>query len=131
MAGGMDLGIYKLVSSGGYSGHIGFYVEGNPLAARGSLIFGESGGLMAGLDLLYRPLGNLFLEPYIGAGAQTLIARQQSVGGLQMAVGEESYAVGTIGLALRLLKARPYVEFSYCYGASSYAKAGLGFVWRW
>ncbi|WP_457638488.1 hypothetical protein [Oceanithermus sp.] len=131
LAGGLDLGIYSIVSGGGFSGHLGFYVEGNPLAARGSLIFGEGGGLMAGLDLLYRPFGNALLEPYLGAGAQTLIARQQSVGGLQMAVGEESYAVGTLGLALRLPKFRPFAEFSYCYGASPYAKAGLGFVWWW
>lgn len=131
LAGGLDLGIYNIVTSGGYSGHLGFYVEGNPLAARGRLIFGEGGGLMGGLDLLYRPLGDMLIEPYVGAGAQTLIARQQSVGGLQMAVGEVSYAVGTLGMALRLPKVRPFAEFSYYYGASSYAKAGLGFVWWW
>ena len=131
LAGGLDIGIYDLVNSGGFSGYLGFYVEGSPLAARGRLIFGEGGGLMGGLDLLYRPLGDLLLEPYVGAGAQTLIARQQSVGGLQMAVGEESYAVGTLGLALRLPRVRPFAELSYCYGASSYAKAGLGFVWWW
>lgn len=130
-AGGLDIGVYKIFTTAGYSGHLGFYVEGNPLAARGRLIFGEGGGLVGEFDLLYRPLGNLLVEPYIGAGAQTLIAKQLSVGGLQMAVGEESYAVGTLGLALRLLVIRPYAEFSYCYGANSYAKAGLGFVWQW
>ncbi len=131
LAGGLDLGVYGNLSQGGYSGHFGFYVEGNPLAARGRLIFGEGGGLMGELDLLYRPLGSFLLEPYLGAGAATLIARQPSVGGLEMAVGAESYAVGTFGLALRLPLARPYLELNYCYGAAPYARAGLGFVWSW
>jgi len=131
MAGGLDIGVYDIMGNGGFSGQFGFYVESSPLAARGRLIFGEGGGLMGGLDILYRPLGEIVIEPYLGAGAQTLIARQQSVGGLQMAVGEESYAVGTLGIALRLPKIRPYIELNYCYGASSYAKAGLGFVWWW
>jgi len=130
-AGGTDFGIYYNLSNGGYSGHLGFYLEGNPLAARGRLIFGEGGGLMGGIDLLYRPLRDFFLEPYLGAGAETLIARQQDVGGLQMAVGEVSYAVGTFGLAFRLPEIRPFVEVSLCYGENSYAKAGLGFVWWW
>jgi len=130
-AGGFDLGIYNIVSGDGFSGYLGFHVEGNPFAARGRLIFGEAGGLTGGLDLLYRPLGDLIIEPYLGAGAQTLIARQQSIGGLQMAVGEESYAVATLGIALRLPKIRPYIEINYCYGADSYAKTGLGFVWWW
>jgi len=131
LAGGTDLGIYYNLSDGGFSGHLGFYLEGNPLAARGRLIFGEGGGLMGGIDLLYRPLGDFLLEPYLGAGAETLIARQQSVGGLQMAVGEVSYAVGTVGLALRLPQIRPFAEVSYCYGENPYAKAGVGFVWWW
>ncbi len=129
--GGVDVALSKNLALGGYSGLLGFYLEGQPLAARGRLLFGERGGLMGGLDLLYRPLGRKLIEPYAGAGATTMIARLPSEGGLVMDVGSESYAVVTLGLALNLGQARPYLEFSYNYGREPYSRAGLGMVWRW
>ncbi len=129
--GGMDVAIGKNLALGGYSGVLGFYVEGRPLAARGRLLFGERGGLMGGLDLLYRPWGSRLIEPYAGAGALTMIARLPSEGGLVMDVGSESYAAITLGLALNLGRARPYAEFGYNYGQSPYARASVGMVWRW
>ncbi|XOB97526.1 hypothetical protein ACMC9I_06215 [Deinococcota bacterium DY0809b] len=130
-AGGLDLAVGRNMALGGYSGVLGFYVEGQPLAARGRLLFGERGGLMGGLDLLYRPWGRRLLEPYAAAGAATMIARLPSEGGFVMDVGSESYAVVTLGLALNVGPARPYAELSYNYGAAPYARAGLGMVWRW
>ena len=129
--GGVDVALGKNLALGGYSGVLGFYLEGRPLAARGRLIFGERGGLMGGLDLLYRPWGRRLLEPYAAAGATTMIARLPSEGGFVMDVGSESYAVVTLGLAVNTGKARPYAELSYNYGAAPYARAGLGMVWRW
>lgn len=130
-AGGLDVALSKNLALGGYSGLLGFYLEGQPLAARGRLLFGERGGLMGGLDLLYRPWGRRLLEPYAGAGASTVIARLPSEGGLVMDVGSESYAVVTLGLAFNFGQARPYAEFSYNYGRAPYGRAGLGLVWRW
>ena len=129
--GGLDLSVGKNLALGGYSGVLGFFLEGHPLAARGRLLFGERGGLMGGLDLLYRPWGGRLLEPYAGAGATTMIARLPSEGGLVMDVGSESYATVTLGLALNYGPARPYAEFGYNYGQSPYARGAIGMVWRW
>jgi len=130
-AGGLDFGLTNNLSTPGFSGYLGFYAEGAPFAARGRLLFGESGGLVGGLDLLYRPLELPFIKPYLGAGAQTLIAKVKPAGGLQMAAGTDSYAVLTAGLQIALARINPYVELSYCYGASSHARAALGLVWSW
>ena len=130
-AGGLDLGLGRDLNAAGFAGRLGFYLEGSPLAVRGDLILGERGGLLGEVDLLWRPRGDRFVEPYLGLGASTLIARLAPEGGLVMDVGAESFAVATAGLALRFARARPYVDVSYSYGPDPYARAGFGIVWRW
>lgn len=130
-AGGVDLAVYKNLARDSYSGLFGFYLDGNPLGVRGRLIFGERGGLMGGLDLLYRPWGRRLLEPYAAAGAATIIARFSSTSGWVMDVGSESYALAALGLAVNVGRVRPYAELSYNYGAEPYTRAGFGMVWRW
>ncbi len=130
-AGGLDLGVGRNPAQKGYSGVLGFYIEGRPLTARGRLLFGERGGLMGGLDLLlhFWKLGRA--EPYVAAGAATMIARLDPDDGMVMEVGSESYAAFTLGLALNFSIIRPYVEFSYNYGRRPYERFGLGMVWSW
>lgn len=130
-AGGLDLALSRNLDAVGYAGRLGFYLEGSPLAVRGDLIFGERGGLLGEVDLLWRPWGDRFVEPYLGLGASTLIARLAPEGGLVMDVGAESFAVASAGLALRFAKVRPYADVSYSYGPDPYARASFGVVWRW
>jgi len=129
--GGLDLAVSRSLASGSYAGRLGFYFEGRPLAVRGDLILGEGGGLLGGVDLLWRPLGDFFAEPYLGFGVSTVIARNDPASGWTMDVGAASYAVATLGLALRFGGFRPYADFSYSYGASPYGRVSVGIVWPW